>query len=142
MNQLRNSAAAPNSYVLLSDNHPEKFANFLVLASIPHKAVDGCYKSQQEPAWLINLADLQSVLDRYPSIADQESVLVLGPLELRDGVEVRPAVLRYDLDWCDQSDDNAGWFWPVSEAAAMAQDGWTRDGDQYYTCSFAKPADC
>jgi hypothetical protein len=146
--QLRNSESAAEHYFIVASTVPEEFSNFLQLASVGHKEIEGCYKGEIERAWVINNRDHDYIRDNVPTWCDQESVLHLGAIKLVDGVEVRSATLKFTgqingNEWQpivirDRPQD-LGYLWPVDEATARSHDAWSRDGDQYYVCGFNKP---
>lgn len=130
--------SSPEQYVIfsidsvgdLSYQSPEGFDGWLSAAGIGFKRLLGCYKGEQEPAWIINARDWRK-LAASGWIDGQESVLHLGAWA-NGG---RPATLYYG----ERIDGHirfieAGTFRLTTKRHALAQEGWTFDPSttEYY----------
>lgn len=138
--------SSPEQYVLFSIDRPD--AGYLWSPSVTNadrfdewlsgnaiqigfKRLVGCYKGQQEPAWIINARDWRA-LAASGWIDGQESVLHLGAWE-NGG---RPAHLYYSTRWTSFGPPIAGRsgtpeflgaFKQATKAYALKQDAWTLD---------------
>lgn len=92
---------------------------------IGFKRLVGCYKGEQEPAWIINARDWRK-LAASGWIDGQESVLHLGPWQ--DGG--RAATLHYqhlEAPGVNKWQESIGTFQLTSKKRALASDAWTFD---------------
>lgn len=135
--QIYSSESAGKSYVIFASAYWRTFVKrYLQSHSTPFKTLEGCYKGKTEQTYIVNL-------DRYAATEyltlDQESVLVLGPVERvswigSNGLRqsgARPATLHFLKG---RLPENLGYLIPVSEAEAKAQDAWSFSDSQYYVC--------
>ena len=135
--QIHSSESAGNSYVVFASQYGEStIARYLRNLGASYKAIQGCYKGETEQAYIVNLS-------RYTATEkltlDQESVLVLGPVERVSFVGAnglrqsgaRPATLHFLKGRLPES---LGYLIPVSEEEAKAQDAWSFSDGQYYIC--------
>lgn len=118
-------------YVIFSVR-PEKqdeFRQHAPLYGAAIREVEGCYKGEQEPAWIVP-ESLFYTIRAEGWLEGQESVLHLGPRD-RDGGRI--AILWYltpGVPWV--STHVIGTFKAVPDAVAAEHASWTKDRGQYY----------
>jgi hypothetical protein len=108
----------------------------LVSKGILFNRVLGCYKGEQENAWIINRKDWHAIVN-HALVSQQESILHLGKLDRTQSKDVRPGVLEYSA--IQRVPEFIGYLWPVTEEYALTQDAWTRSFSTYFVAAFKEP---
>ena len=140
-NNVENYAAretATNKYIVFAVNKLDgpMVLNAMVKHGIDYKTVQGYYQGTLEDVFIVNAAQFDLVYKYlWWAISTQESILHLGPVDRKQ--DARPAVLEYVK--ITRPPLFLGYFYAVSQTTALAQDAWTKDGDQFYVAALHRP---
>lgn len=111
---------------------PEKqdeFRQHAPLYGAAIREVEGCYKGEQEPAWIIPESLFPTVLVEG-WLEGQESALHLGPRD-REGGRIA-SLWHLTVGGHKALDNFIGTFKAVPDAVAAEHESWTKDRGQYY----------
>lgn len=109
---------------IFSTNVPQASRKILGLLGVPFREVEGCWKGEDSPAFVIPL-DYIIHPDVTELFKDQDAIVVLTKqAPIAEGNRT-----AYLVSGSTGTQELMGHFRPVSEEYARAQDGWTRSPD-------------
>ena len=131
-------ACAANKYIVFAVYVKDGpcVLNAMVKHGINYKTAQGYYKGTLETVFIVNAGQFDLVFKYlWWAILTQESILHLGPVDRKQ--DARPAILEYMNT--TRPPLFLGYFYAVSQTTALAEDAWTKDGDQFYVAALHRP---
>lgn len=123
-----NRLVVQDQYMIFSCHAPEFMTKCLEANGIDYKVVEGCYKGEREPAYIVNRKHEREI--KFMLKGDQESILFLDEVQ-KDGTRGAKLIFLKDGHL-----EKLGRFKPVDADVAAQHDAWTfrPDQNQYYVC--------